>query len=115
MHFLELENLPPQKQLTRFLKLAFQKQGSTPAELAEKLGYARDTMVVQWMKGTANVPLRQVSAIGQFFECEASGYALTALRRKLDGLPGLRVEPLVPAVDSLHRVDTRCSPRSMIS
>lgn len=72
MHFSELESLPPQKQMPRFLKLAFQEHGSTPAELAEKLGYARDTMVVQWIKGSAKVPLQQVSAISCFFECDIS-------------------------------------------
>ncbi|HPF23408.1 MAG TPA: helix-turn-helix transcriptional regulator [Hyphomonas sp.] len=72
MHFPELENLPPQKQMPRFLQLAFVKQNSTPAELAEKLGYARDTMIVQWMNGTAKVPLQQVSAISCFFECDIS-------------------------------------------
>lgn len=72
MYFPQLEKLPPQKQMPRFLKLAFAKQNSTPAELAEKLGYARDTMVVHWMKGTTKVPLQQISAISHFFKCDTS-------------------------------------------
>ena len=72
MHYSEVENLPPKRQMPRFLELAFEQHDSTPAELAEKLGYARETMVVQWMKGTARVPLQHVSAISHFFSCEVS-------------------------------------------
>ena len=33
----------------------------------EKLGYSRDTTVVQWMRGSAKVPLRHLSTIANFF------------------------------------------------
>lgn len=67
MLFPELEETPSNHRMSRFLELSFEYRTSTPAELAEKLGYKRDTTVVQWMRGSAKVPLRHLSTIANFF------------------------------------------------
>ena len=67
MLFPELEETPPNRRMSRFLQLAFEHCKSTPSELAEKLGYSRDTTVAQWVRGSNNVPLRHVSKIANFF------------------------------------------------
>ena len=61
MLFPELEETPPNRRMSRFLELSFEYRDSIPAELAEKLGYSRDTTVLQWMRGSAKVPLRHLS------------------------------------------------------
>jgi len=67
MLFPELEETPPNRRMSRFLELSFEYRNSTPAELAEKLGYTRDATIVQWVRGSTNVPLRHVSTIAFFF------------------------------------------------
>lgn len=72
MLFPELEDVPPARRMSRFLELSFEYRTSTPAELAEKLGYRKDTPVLQWMRGSAKVPLRHVSAIANFFSLDVA-------------------------------------------
>ena len=85
MLFPELEETPPNRRMSRFLELSFEYRKSTPAQLAEKLGYKRDTTVVQWMRGSAKVPLRHLSTISNFFSHDIA-HVLSAWLRS--GMPG---------------------------
>lgn len=72
MLFPEIEKLPPRRRMARFLEVAFKHRRKTPEDLANHLGYSRDTMVKQWMRGSAKVPLNQISSISMFFEIDVA-------------------------------------------
>ena len=73
MLFPELEDIPPARRMSRFLELSFEYRTSTPAELAEKLGYRKDS------------PSSPCIRYRQLFQSRCCGCACTLAR---SGMPG---------------------------
>jgi len=69
-----IDQAPAEKRLSLFLdaELSRDDDNNRLEKLSTALGYTNSTIVKKWVSGKAKVPLRHVTAISDFFNCDIS-------------------------------------------
>jgi hypothetical protein len=69
-----IDQAPPEKRLSYFLdgKLSGEDYDERLEKLSKALGYTNSAIVKQWVSGKTKVPLRHITALSGFFNCDIS-------------------------------------------
>jgi len=69
-----IDQAPPEKRLSYFLdgELSGEDYDERLEKLSKALGYTNSAIVKQWLSGKTKVPLRHITALSGFFNCDIS-------------------------------------------